>query len=150
MESVKKEYERVLRAQEVLNQILIEIFHTEGKGKRAKSEDIGYQHKYKKTKQVKNKSSSSSEVYGDKHNSHYTSHSSEDNHHIRKRKYKPYEEISREFKKTKPPTFNGEIEKGEEAKSCLSEMKKYFQIYNYSSRLKARMAIYNLTEKAGI
>jgi len=29
-------------------------------------------------------------------------------------------------------------------------MKKYFQIYNYPDRLKARMAIYNLTSKANI
>ena len=29
-------------------------------------------------------------------------------------------------------------------------MKKYFQIYNYSNQLKARMAIYNLTGKADI
>ena len=35
IESVKKENERILRAQEELNQILIEIFHTEGRGKRA-------------------------------------------------------------------------------------------------------------------
>ena len=33
MESVKKENERNLRAQEELNQILIERFHTEGKVK---------------------------------------------------------------------------------------------------------------------
>ena len=78
-----------MRAQEELNQILIERFHTEGKGKRTETEDIGYQHKDKKTKQVKNGSISSFEVYGDKHNSHYTSDSSEDNHHTRKRKYKP-------------------------------------------------------------
>ena len=37
MESVKKENERILRAQEELNQILIERFHTEGKGKRDNS-----------------------------------------------------------------------------------------------------------------
>ena len=43
MESVEKENERILRAHEELNQILIEIFHTEGKGKRTDSEDIGYQ-----------------------------------------------------------------------------------------------------------
>ena len=145
MESVKKENERILRAQEELNQILIERFHTEGKDKRAEFEDIGYQHKDKRTKQVKNESSSSSEVFGDQRNSHYTSDSSEDNHHNRKRKFKPYEEIYGEFKKNKPPTFNGEIEKGEEAESWLSGMKKYFQIYNYSNQLKARMAIYNLT-----
>ena len=34
MESVKKENERILRAQEELNQILIETFHIEGNGKR--------------------------------------------------------------------------------------------------------------------
>ena len=50
MESVKKENDRILKAREELNQILIERFQTEGKGKRADSEDISYQHKYKKTK----------------------------------------------------------------------------------------------------
>ena len=60
MESIKKENEKILRAQEELNQILIERFHTEEKGKRIESEDIGYQHKYKHTKHVKNESSSSS------------------------------------------------------------------------------------------
>ena len=94
-----------------------------------------YQHKNKKSKQFKIESSSSSEVYGDPHkkNYQYKSDSSEDNHYIRKRKFKPYEEISREFKKIKSPAFNGETEKGEEAESWLSGMKKYFQIYNYSN-----------------
>ena len=46
--------------------------------------------------------------------------------------------------------FNGEVEKGEEAEAWLSGMKKYFHIYNYSNKLKARMAIYNLTRKADI
>ena len=50
----------------------------------------------------------------------------------KKRKYKPYEEISGEFKKIKPPMFNGEIYKGEEEKAWLSSMKNNFQIYNYS------------------
>ena len=79
MESFKKENERILRAQEELNHILRERFHTEVKGKRTESEDIGYQHKNKKTKQVKNEISSSYEVYGDLHkqNFHYTSDSSE-------------------------------------------------------------------------
>ena len=91
MEFVKKENERILRAREELNQILIEKFHTEGKGKRSDSKYISYQHKYTKTKQIKNESSSSSEVFGDQRNSHYTSDTSEDNHHTRKTKYKPYE-----------------------------------------------------------
>ena len=46
--------------------------------------------------------------------------------------------------------FNGEAKKGEDAEAWLSGMKKYFQIYNYSDRLKAKMAIYNLTGKANI
>ena len=65
-------------------------------------------------------------------------------------KYKPYEEIYGDFKKIKPPIVNGEIEKGQEEKSWLSGMKKYFQIYNYSDELKAKMAIYNLPGKADI
>ena len=46
--------------------------------------------------------------------------------------------------------FNGEVEKGEEVEAWLSGIKKYFQIYNYSDRLKSRMTIYNLTIKADI
>ena len=37
MESVKHENERILRAQEELNQILIEMFQTEGRGRRNES-----------------------------------------------------------------------------------------------------------------
>ena len=144
MEYVKRDNERILRAQEELNQILIEIVQTEGRGKRADWEDTSHQHKYKNIKQTKNESSSSSEVFGDRRNFHSTSDSSDDNNYTKKRKYKPYEEISGDFKKIKPPTFNGETEKGEEAESWLSGMKKYFQIYNYSNQLKARMAIYKL------
>ena len=46
--------------------------------------------------------------------------------------------------------FNGEIEKGEEEESWLYGMKKYFQIYNYSNELKAKMAIFNMTGKKDI
>ena len=92
----------------------MERFHTERKDKGNDSEDIGYQHRDKNTKQVKNQSSSSSEVYGDlhKHNFHYTSDSSEDNYHTRKRKFKPYEEISREFKRIKPPNLIEKLRRG--------------------------------------
>ena len=130
----------------------MEKFQSEGKDKQIGSENTSYQHKSKKSKQSKIESSSSSKIYGDSHrkNCQYTSDSSEDNYHSRKRKFKPNEEISREFKKIKPPTFNDETEKGEEVEAWLSGMKKYFQIYNYSNQLKARMAIYNLTGKADI
>ena len=47
MESVKWENERILRAQEELNQILTEKFQTEGKGRRTESEDTSHQRKSK-------------------------------------------------------------------------------------------------------
>ena len=77
-------------------------------------------------KHTKTKSSSSFEVFGEQRNYHFTSDSSNDNQYTKNMKYKPYEEIFGEFKKIKPLTFNGETEKGEEAKSWLSGMKKYF------------------------
>ena len=39
MESVKRENERILRAQKELNQILTEKFQTEGRGRRTESKD---------------------------------------------------------------------------------------------------------------
>ena len=92
METVKKENERILRAQEDLNQILMEKFQNEEKDKWTDSEDTPYHHKNKKSKQSKIESSSSFEIYGDPHkkNYQYTSDSSKDNHHTRKRKFKTY------------------------------------------------------------
>jgi hypothetical protein len=55
-----------------------------------------------------------------------------------------------EFKKSKPPTFDGEIKKGEEAKAWILGMKKYFRVHNYSKNLKSRIAIFNLNGKASI
>jgi len=80
----------------------------------------------------------------------YSSGDRHSEHHKSKKKRQYHDEITGEFKKIKPPTFNGEVETGEEAEAWLSGMKKYFQIYNYCGELKARMAIYNLTGKADI
>jgi hypothetical protein len=55
-----------------------------------------------------------------------------------------------EFKKSKPPTFDGEIKKGEEAEVWLLGLKKYFRVHDYSENLKARIAIFNLNGKASI
>ena len=65
MESVKRENERILRAQEELNQILMEKFQTEGRGRRSESEDVSHQRKSKKMKLAKIESSSSSEGFGE-------------------------------------------------------------------------------------
>ena len=50
----------------------------------------------------------------------------------------------------KPATFDGESGTGEEDEAWLLDIKNYFHIYNYSSNMKVRMAIYNLKGKANI
>ena len=55
-----------------------------------------------------------------------------------------------EFKKIKPTSFDGEYKTGEEVEAWLLDIKKYFQIYNYSSNMKVQMAIYNIKGKASI
>ena len=93
MESVTQENERIMRAQEELNKILIEKFQTKGRGRWSKSEDASHQRKYKKMKHTKNESSSLSEGFGERQSYHTTSDSSDDDLYVKKRKYKPYEEI---------------------------------------------------------
>jgi hypothetical protein len=55
-----------------------------------------------------------------------------------------------EFKKAKPPSFDGDIKKGEEAEAWLLGLKKYFSDHDYSQNLKARITIFNLNGKASI
>jgi hypothetical protein len=55
-----------------------------------------------------------------------------------------------EFKKIKPSTFDRDSKTREEVEAWLLDIKKYLQIYNYSSNMKVRMAIYNLKGKASI
>ena len=86
MESVKRENERILRAQEELNQILIEKFQTEGRGRRSESEDASHQQKFKKMKHTKTEISSLFEVFGEQQNYHTTSDSIDDNMYAKKRK----------------------------------------------------------------
>ena len=66
------------------------------------------------------------------------------------RKRKQVDHLEGEFKKIKPATFDGESRTREEVEAWLLAIKKYFQIYNYSSNMKVRMAIYNLKGKANI
>ena len=96
---------------------------------------------------IHNPHTSSEESVKHHKKSQESSESSDDNKN--KKKYRPYEEIYQEFKIIKLPGFNGEIEKGGEEKAQMSGMK-YFQIYNYSDELKAKMTIYNLIGKEDI
>ena len=113
--------------------MLIERFQTEGRNRRSESDEASQQKASKRMKLARSDSSSSSEGLKEQQSYYSTSDSSEAEVNKKKKKYRPYEEISGEFKKIKPPTFSGEMEKGEEAESWLSGMRKYFQIYNYSS-----------------
>ena len=74
--------------------------------------------------------------------------SSSSHENKRKRHYKNHSHD--EFKKSRPPTFNGEINNGQEAKAWLLGMRKYFQFQDYSRNMKARVAIFNLTGRSSI
>ena len=52
----------------------------------------------------------------------------------RKRCYKNHS--CDEFKKARPPTFNGEINNGQEVESWLLGMRKYLQFQDYSRNMK--------------
>eukprot|EP00253_Pinus_taeda_P020750 PITA_20750 len=55
-------------------------------------------------------------------------------------------ELQGEFRKIKPPHFDGESE--EAAEAWLINMNKYFQVYEYDHHLQARLAIFQLQAKA--
>jgi hypothetical protein len=55
-----------------------------------------------------------------------------------------------EFRKAKPPSFDSEIKKGEEAEAWLLGLKKYFRVHDFSKNLKARVATFNLNGKYSI
>ena len=47
-----------------------------------------------------------------------------------------------EFKKVKPPTFDGEIKTGQDIEAWLLGINKYFQVQDYSRNMKARVSIF--------
>jgi hypothetical protein len=54
------------------------------------------------------------------------------------------------LKNSKPPSFNGEIKKGEEEEAWLLGLKKYFRVHEFSENMKARVATFNLNGKVSI
>jgi len=52
-----------------------------------------------------------------------------------------------EFRKEKPPTFDGDVKKAEEDEAWLLGMKKLFRIHDYSENMKARVTSYILKGK---
>jgi hypothetical protein len=60
------------------------------------------------------------------------------------------DELRGEMNKIKPPTFDGEHKKDEDAETWLLGMRKYFQLHNYSSHAEGRIVIYQLKGKASM
>ena len=67
----------------------------------------------------------------------------------RRRKYQK-DELQGELKKVKPPMFKGDNEKGEDVEAWLLGIRKYFRIYNYSSKMEANIAVHQLQGQASI
>ena len=75
--------------------------------------------------------------------------SSSSSHKIKRRKH--HRNSSRdEFKKDKPPTFDGEVNTRQQAEAWLLGIKKYFQVQDYSGNMKARVSIFNLNGRASL
>ena len=55
-----------------------------------------------------------------------------------------------EFKKAKPPTFDGKVKTGQEDEAWLLGITKYFQVHDYSGNMKARVSIFNMNGRASI
>ena len=72
-----------------------------------------YKRKVRKLEFSNHETESSSEESTKHSNEKYKDSSESSNTNQQKQKYKLYEEIFGEFKKIKPPMFNGEIKKGE-------------------------------------
>ena len=94
----------------------------------------------RRRKKTPSESSNSEESSGD---------TSSSSHKIKRRIH--HRDLSRdEFKKAKPPTFDGEVKTGQEAEAWLLGIKKYFQVHDYSGNMKARVSIFNLNGRASI
>ena len=55
-----------------------------------------------------------------------------------------------EFKKEKPPTFDGYMKKPEDEKAWILGMNKLFNLHDYTDNMKARIVIFILKGKADI
>jgi hypothetical protein len=74
-------------------------------------------------------------------------HSSSSPSPTRKNRRSGVDELKGEMNKIKPPTFDGEHKKEEDAETWLFGMRKYFQLQNYSSHAEGRITMYQLKGK---
>jgi hypothetical protein len=69
---------------------------------------------------------------------------------VKKNKRSGVDELRGEMNKIKPPTFDGEHKKDEDAEIWLLGKRKYFQLHNYSSHEEGRIDIYQLKGKVSM
>jgi len=84
----------------------------------------------------------------------YYSTSSFDRHHGR-HCYHPYRRNDRgyfldEFKNVKPPIFDGNVKKMEDAKAWVLGINKIFELHEYTDNMKAKVVIFSLKGKVYI
>jgi hypothetical protein len=83
-------------------------------------------------------------------NSHRRAHSISCPSLVRKHRRFGVDELKAEMNNIKPPTFDGENKKDEDAETWLLGMRKYFQLKKYSSHAEGRISIYQIKGKASI
>ena len=136
-QSFKTENEKLKRAQkqqQEINEMLLQILHEKNNGKEQRTE-------------TKKNQENGGDVEGDGSSSNDTQGLE---NQVKPASKRNLYHLEGEFKKIKPTSFNGESKTEEEAEAWLLDIKKYFQIYNYSSNMKVRMEVYNLKVKASI
>jgi hypothetical protein len=90
------------------------------------------------------------------HHRHSPKHSGKEAHSssspspTRKHRRFGVDELKGEMNKIKPPTFDGEHQKEEDAETWWLGMRKYFQLQNYSSDAEGRIVMYQLKGKASM
>jgi len=60
------------------------------------------------------------------------------------------DDLQGEMNNIKPPTFDGEHKKDEDAKIWLLVMRKYFKLHNYYSQEEGRISNYQLKGKTSM
>ncbi len=133
LQSVKTNNKHILKAQEELNNVILTklLSQEENKKKEPIDSPEGTMCYKRKAKRLNFSDSDSSSTKGYwieecKNDSDYSSESSHSKRRKSKKKRNYHDEITGEFKKIKPPTFNSEVETREEAEAWLLGMKKYF------------------------
>ena len=78
----------------------------------------------------------------------YHSPSSDGSLSPRRKKQRSDDSLQGGFRKIRASTYEGEVNTWGKDQEWMLGMSKYFQVHNYSSEMKARLAIYNINGKA--